>query len=198
MEYLGKNEYFIKKYISTMRVIGIDPSINSTGVCVRDGDTYIYYIISSKTTKKMDSFVHKYVSILKYIKDDTKNMEYSDKEYTKTNNYLRIIDHLKNIIEKHKPERIIMEGISYGSVSGSSLVDLAGINFLIRSLCIQYGIPYTIVSPTSLKKFVCANGQAEKEVIIESWKRMDKNINNITDIKIDDLADAFFLSNYTV
>jgi Holliday junction resolvasome RuvABC endonuclease subunit len=125
-------------------------------------------------------------------------MEYSDKECTKTNNYLRIIGHLKNIIEKHKPERIIMEGISYGSVSGSSLVDLAGINFLIRSLCIQYGRPYTIVSPTSLKKFVCANGQADKEVIIDSWKRMDLNINDIKDIKIDDLADAFFLCNYTV
>ena len=32
----------------------------------------------------------------------------------------------------------------------------------------------------------------------DSWKKMDKNISDIKDIKIDDLADAFFLSNYDV
>ena len=179
-------------------VIGIDPSINSTGVCIKMGNTYIYYIITSKATKKMESFKHPYINIIKYTKTDIKNMEYNEKEVTKTNNYLMIINILKDIIKKYNPDQIIMEGISYGSVSGSSLVDLAGINFLIRSLCISLDIPYKLVSPTSLKKFVCANGQAEKSVIIESWKRMDKNIINVNDIKIDDLADAFFLSNYAV
>ena len=179
-------------------VIGIDPSINSTGMCVRKNDTYIYYIISSKLTKKMENFHHNLVKIFKYDKDDTKGMDYSSKEITKTNNYLRLLNKIQYIIDEHKPTRIVMEGISYGSVSGSSLVDLAGINFLIRSLCIKCGIPVEIVSPTSLKKFVCANGQADKDVIIDSWKRMDKNINDIKDIKIDDLADAFFLSNYHV
>ena len=179
-------------------VMGVDPSINSTGVCVKCADTYIYYIIASKTTKKMDTFKHKYINILKYHKQDTKDLEYSDKEITKADNYLGIIGHLQNIIDKHHPDKIVMEGISYGSVSGSSLVDLAGINFLIRSLCVKNNILYKIVSPTSLKKFVCANGQADKDVIIDSWKRMDLNIKDVKDIKIDDLADAFFLSNYPV
>lgn len=177
-------------------IIGVDPSINSTGVCVKCGDKYQYYIITSKMTKKMESFKHDSINIIKYDKDDTKGLEYSEKEIIKTHNFMRLINKIQWIIDKHKPNHIIMEGISYGSISGSSLVDLAGINFLIRSICIKCGIPITIVSPTSLKKFVCANGQADKDIIIESWKRMDKNINNITDIKVDDLADAFFLANY--
>lgn len=180
-------------------IIGIDPSINSTGISIKfDNNTYIYYIISSKMTRKMESFSHKYVNILKYEKQDIKNLDYSNKEIEKTHNFMRLIDKIQSIIDEYKPGHVVMEGISYGSISGSSLVDLAGINFLIRSICIKSGIPITIVSPTSLKKFVCANGQADKDVIIDSWKKMDKNISDIKDIKIDDLADAYFLSNYPV
>lgn len=177
-------------------VIGIDPSINSTGICVNKDGTYIYYIITSKMTKKMKEFKHKKFHYLPYEKELYNDKEYTDKEIIKTNNFYQILQHIKSLLKKYKPDRVIMEGISYGSVSGSSLADLAGLNFLIRMLIKECNIKFTIVSPTSLKKFVCANGQAEKDVIIESWKRMDKNINDITEIKIDDLADAFFLSNY--
>ena len=38
---------------------------------------------------------------------------------------------------------------------------------------------------------------ADKDVMIDSWRRLDENIYNIKDIKIDDLADAFALSCYT-
>ena len=61
--------------------IGIDPSINSTGVCVHfpNGNNK-YYIISSKMTKKMKDFNHKYVEYFPYEKLDTKDGDYSDKE----------------------------------------------------------------------------------------------------------------------
>ena len=60
-------------------VIGIDPSINSTGVCVHfDDDTYIYYIISSKMTKKMEKFKHDCVKFLPYDKINYTDLEYSD------------------------------------------------------------------------------------------------------------------------
>ena len=149
-------------------------------------------------TKKMEKFKHNYVRFLPYDKINYTDLEYSVKENIKSHNFSKLLDNIQWIIDVHKPTNVIMEGISYGSVSGSSLADLAGLNYIIRLLLIKNNIKFTIVSPTSLKKFVCANGQAEKDVIIESWKRMDKNINDITDIKIDDLADAFFLSNYVV
>lgn len=180
-------------------VIGIDPSINSTGICVHfDDDTYIYYIITSKMTRKLEKFQHPKVKFRPYEKVNYTDLEYSEKETIKSHNFAKLLDQIQWVIDEYKPSHIVMEGISYGSVSGSSLADLAGLNYIIRLLLIRNGIGFSIVSPTSLKKFVCANGQADKQVIIESWKRMDKNINDIKDIKIDDLADAFFLSNYTV
>lgn len=181
-----------------MVIIGIDPSINSTGICINKDNCYTYYIISSKMTKKMENFTHSKVKFLPYNKESYTDMEYSDKETVKSNNLYNIVKIIEDLIKKYKPDNIIMEGISYGSTSGSALVDLSGLNYMIRMVCINSQIPFTIVSPSGLKKFVCANGQADKELIIESWKKMDKNIQDISDIKIDDLADAFFLSNHPV
>ena len=32
--------------------------------------------------------------------------------------------------------------------------------------------------------------------MIASWKKLDKNITNITEIKLDDLADSYFICHY--
>ena len=57
-------------------------------------------------------------------------------------------------------------------------------------------VNFNIISPTQVKKFACANGQADKDIMIDAWKRLDKGINDIKGIKIDDLADSYFLSHY--
>lgn len=183
--------------IFKMCVIGIDPSINSTGVCVATGKKDIYYIITPKMTKKMKEFDNKYIKYLPYEKKQYTDMEYHEKEVIKTDNFKNILSQLEYIIKKHKPDTCVMEGVSYGSVKGSALIDLSGLNYLIRMLLNKYNIQFTIVPPTSLKKFVCGNGQADKELMVHTWKKMDKNIQNITDIKIDDLADAYFMAHYT-
>lgn len=181
--------------------VGIDPSINSTGICIHfPNGTNKYYIISSKMTKKMKDFKHKYVEYFPYEKLDTKDGNYSDKENKKFSNILNICAHISYIIGllKHPQNDIsvFMEGVSYGSVGSAALVDLSFLNAAIRMTLHYLDIPFTIVSPTSLKKFACANGQADKNLMIDAWKRMDKNISDIKDIKIDDLADSYFLSCY--
>ena len=90
-----------------------------------------------------------------------------------------------------------MEGVSYGSVNGAALVDLSGLNFAIRMVINELNIPLNIVSPRAVKKFAIANGAADKDVIIKAWKLLDRNISDIIDIKIDDLADSYFIARYT-
>ena len=72
--------------------IGIDPSINCTGICVwdTDRDIHCYYMIPSKVTKKMSTFQHNFVHILPYIKQDIKNLDYSEKEKLKFDNIYNI------------------------------------------------------------------------------------------------------------
>lgn len=206
--------------------IGIDPSINSTGICIRTSDTYKYYIICSKMSGKMKSFIHNRISIIDYGKKSFTGLEYSDKEYVKSENIYKIIGVIGDILDQHiqgnylesnnlhtgvsdesdkgsdesdkgSDEIIVnMEGISYGSAGSAALADLAGLNFAIRMLLIEKGIKFKIVSPMSLKVFATNNAGASKEEMSWAWKLLDKEMGDIDKIKIDDLADAYFLCRY--
>ncbi len=179
-----------------MITIGIDQSINSTGVAVNDNGRFMYYIIAGHLTKKMEKFSHEYVHIINYHKETGKHDNYIDNERQKTNNIYNICNKIEQLIIKYNPDEIHMEGISYGSVGSAALADLAGLNFSIRMMVRRLGKDIQIVSPMSVKKFAIANGKADKATMVKAWKIIDKNISDITGIKIDDLADAFFIAQY--
>lgn len=174
--------------------MGIDPSINSTGICVSKDNKNIYYNIVSKRTKKLENFSSKYINILFYDKNTDKSLNYNEKEVEKAKNILYICNFIKKIIKKHKPSKVIMEGLSYGS--NGQLGDLGGLNFSIRMILLEMGINFVIVPPTSWKKQQIGIAGAEKDIIVKAWKNIDKNIANIDEIKLDDLADSYFLAHF--
>ena len=185
-------------------VIGIDPSINSTGVCVSEvgGDINIYYIISSKATKKSIKYCKgiDYINIIPYKKEKTKGIEqYWRREQIKTHNITLVSREIDNILKQYSNcgiiDRITMEGVSYGSVQGAAIVDLSFLNATIRQTF--SGFNYYIVSPKEVKKYAVGNGNAEKDVMVMSWKKLDRKIKDIPDwLKVDDLADAYFMAHY--
>ena len=181
-----------------MTTIGIDPSINCTGICVYNSITHvhIYYMIVSKCTKKMKNFSNDFVHIIEYGKRESNKGEYQTKEFNKAQNIYDICIIIRDIIQMYEPDLVQMEGISYGSVGSAALADLAGLNFAIRMTLLREDLKFNILAPTTVKKFAVGNGGAEKDVMIASWKKLDKNITNITDIKVDDLADSYFIAHY--
>lgn len=152
----------------------------------------------------MKSFIHNRIHLIDYGKKPTTGLEYPDKEYIKSENVCRIIGNIRKILDKYmsdnskeSPEIVVnMEGISYGSVGSAALADLAGLNFAIRMLLLEKGIKFRIVSPISLKLFATNNAGASKEEMSWAWKLLDKEMGDIDKIKIDDLADAYFLCRY--
>lgn len=179
-----------------MCIIGIDPSINSTGICInKEKGNCIYVNINSKKTKKLEKFESKYIKIFFIEKNPTKGLNYASKEIEKTQNIYDICVYIKNILKKYKPSKVIMEGLSYGS--NGSLGDLGGLNYAIRMIFVELGIPFEIVPPTTWKKQQIGNANAEKDIIVETWKRLDKRVKDVNDIKLDDLADSYFLSHYS-
>ena len=190
-----------------MIYIGIDPSLNSTGICINVDGNCKYYIITSKMTKKMKDFKNEYIQYLPYEKEDTnkKLNEYADVEFNKAHNIYNICVRVKQVIKENVEWyagdninncEVFMEGVSYGSLGSAALVDLSGLNFAIRNVLIELGVKFTIVSPSQNKKFATGLGNADKEHMIFSWLMIEKHLKEIKDIKIDDLADAYFLSNY--
>lgn len=176
--------------------MGIDPSINCTGICIRSESEYIYIIIPSKLTKKMSQIQCKNLYIKPYKKLDTKDLEYMDKEVNKVENMFNICNIIEQAILEYGVTSVYMEGISYGSVGSAALSDLAGLNFMIRYMLKKNNISFHIVSPTSLKKFAVANGGADKDLMVYAWQNAEPSLKVVKNIKVDDLADAYFLSNY--
>ncbi len=186
--------------------IGIDPSINSTGICVSGVDKQfnIYYLIPSKITKKSLEWAGSldWINIYEYNKLSVKDIDkYYEKESIKFNNLIILVETLSRILDdiqnKYIIDHVTMEGVSYGSVKGAALVDLAFLSSLIRMKLYQKKLKFFIVAPTEVKKYAVGNGSAEKSLMIMSWKKLDKNIQSIPNwFKCDDLADAYFMAHY--
>lgn len=181
-----------------MTSIGLDLSINSTGICVYscENKNTEYHIIGSKFTKKTIDSPQNIISLTKYTKMDIdKQSPYHIKESTKTINIYNIANEIEKIVKTYHPQVATIEGVSFQS--SGSVVDLAGLNYVVRKILMDNKIKTFIVSPTQNKKFATGNGQAEKDVMISAWQKSDPKVLSIPNyIKIDDLADAYFLARY--
>lgn len=180
--------------------IGLDLSIKSTGVCVRDTETgkCSYSIIAAKLTKAQQQFKHKNLEFLCYFRDKTsKDDSFAVKEQKKTASVWNVTENIRSIIKKWKKKgrvSCVIEGISYGSSSSAALADLAGLNYAVRCMLMQEGVSFRIAAPMQLKKFAVGNGGADKDMMTDAWKRCQPEMADIAEIKDDDIADAYFLS----
>lgn len=200
--------------------IGIDPSINSTGVCVRyvtdDVEKYVnFYIIKSNThelkkdgtekdplTKREHEAENKYDNF-KYLLYDkmhssTEKGTSSENEFAKTISFMNICEQIENIIwdelDGCEEAIVCIEGISYGSsVRTTSVFDLAGLNYMIRTMLLNNftHIQLKVAPPSHVKKFATGNGSADKDLMITVF---DGCVPGMDIPKKDDIADAFFMS----
>ena len=153
-----------------MKVLSIDQSLNSTGYCIwENGLLYDYFVI--QTSRDSDEVVR----------------------------LAQIIDTLKKTIKEENIEEVVVEGLSFGSVS-NSVRTLAGLFYSIQLLCYYSNIPFYEVPPTSVKKFATGSGRAVKkdmkkalpENIAEKFEKTHKTIVS----GLYDLVDAYFIGKY--
>ena len=191
--------------------VGIDPSINSTGVTINIWEnnslfTEVFYIIKgNKLTKKEqkvteDGDLNK-VIYSTYEKIDIKDAHDSHElELIKTKNLLNIVNvisHIITVYSKHCDYIYVgMEGLSYGSsVRTRSIYELAGLNYLIRNeLMTKHMCKLYILPPTEVKKFATGIGNCSKDAVINVFSSIFPNLLKIP--KIDDIADSWFICNY--
>lgn len=193
--------------------VGIDPSLNSTGLCLQFYEDNkmikdIFYIIKpNKLTKREQTAQDTLINFdyVLYNKIDL-NM-YKDNnlfsEYWKTVNMISIVKKIKECIYdniqgiKQYKLYIVQEGISYGSSARTkSVFDLAGLNYMIRNEFIEKeNISFFIAPPTHIKKFATGIGNCKKELIIELFKSVEPKLAEKLP-KVDDIADAYYMSKF--
>lgn len=199
---------------NTILYVGIDPSINSTGITIaryeNDVETEIkFYIIKNGKLTKRESAANDSIDNFEYIiynkidltqfKDDNHVFE-----YYKTKNMVEVVntiyDLILNEVKKYSAiVNVVIEGISYGSsIRTKSIFDLAGLNYMIRYKLITGDIQHlnlSIATPSNIKKYATGKGNANKESIMTIFKYIFPEMQNIP--KLDDIADSYFMAMFS-
>ena len=194
------------------KTLGIDLSIQSTGIC--ENGTKFHLIVSDnlyskKTIESLKNTTFKHFKFYFYEHSHIKD----HKEFNKSLNTYHIYKHLETIFKtiyknKDKETQVYMEGIAMGATG--TIDQLSGINYLTRILLFNRGLPFDnlhIISPTTLKKHSVGKGDVDKSVMIEAFVAIISHLKNKTlyneiqilqslKVKIDDIADSYFLSQY--
>lgn len=198
----------------TILYVGIDPSINSTGITIAryENDVEVeikFYIIKNGKLTKRESAANDSIDNFEYIiynkidltqfKDDNHVFE-----YYKTKNMVEVVntiyDLILNEVKKYSAiVNVVIEGISYGSsIRTKSIFDLAGLNYMIRYKLITGDIQHlniSIATPSNIKKYATGKGNANKESIMTIFKYIFPEMQNIP--KLDDIADSYFMAMFS-
>jgi crossover junction endodeoxyribonuclease RuvC len=95
---------------------------------------------------------------------------------------------LSKLIDEYLPEKVFMEGLSFGS-KGQSISQMGALHFITRIFLFKLGIKYTVVAPTKLKKFVTGTGQCKKELmLLKTYKKFNIEFSD------NNLCDAYCLA----
>lgn len=191
--------------------IGIDPSINSTGMTIRTDTGFCRFFIikgdkltkKEKTAQLENSEIFEYCLYQKENVKDTNNAH--ERELAKAHNLSTIADTIYNIIQEVLIQlkkidsvnsiTICMEGISYGSIHSAAVMDLAGLNYLIRDRLHHHSIVGTLLvtPPAEVKRFYTGAGNANKQLMISTFKGSFPDFDLP---KIDDICDSDGMAKY--
>lgn len=123
-----------------MRVMGIDPSISSTGVALINGD------LETIKTKPSQGDGERLLIIYRAMRDYIWT--------TRTERPLRM------------PELAVLEDLPANAMSAGITGRSQGI---VRLVLTMFKVPYVAIPPATLKKFATGKGNAKKDAMRQAW-----------------------------
>jgi Holliday junction resolvasome RuvABC endonuclease subunit len=134
-----------------MRIMGLDLSINGTGVCLPDGSTYTIRCNTSQGD-------HRLTIIRDRVRRDLAGVD------------LVVLEDLPAKLQAAASKAL-------GLVQGT-----------VRITLLDAGVPYAVISPSTLKKFATGRGNCDKAaMILAAYKRSG------IEFRDDNQADAYWL-----
>lgn len=105
----------------------------------------------------------------------------------------RRLDEIETGVGHHihpRCELAVIEGYGAGSVRGMTIAKLGEVAGVVKLRLFRMGVPFTLVPPSSLKKFATGKGNASKDLMVAACVAAGGCPSN------DDEADAFWLRRY--
>lgn len=123
-------------------VLGLDLSLTKTGYCVlkEKGVHCTSGVIRSKPAGDTPS-------------DELKRI-------------LNIVYEIDELIHRHNPNLVVIENLAFGVTKTTAITQLSGLNYFAREASFNQDIPFLLVAPTTLKKFITGSGKGEKDMMM--------------------------------
>ncbi len=148
-----------------MITVGLDLSLTGTGVCVLTDSGHSLHTIKSKPSG--DRHLDELLRLKKIVSDIEDILIEQDEEV----------------------DLVAIEGLAFAARNTTALVQLAGLNYLVRSLLHDMNKGFLVVAPTSLKKYATGKGNCPKDtVMLEIYKKYGVTVLD------NNAADGFILS----
>ena len=174
-------------------IVGIDYSLNSPAICIV-GDNFNFNNCS----------FHFLTSKKKHIGQFGKNIfGYEHKEYnTPIERFSNISTWALDTIHKHKSEtaKVFIEGYSFGS-KGQAVFQIAeNCGILKYRLQMSPSILYDTVVPSVVKKFASGKGNADKQLMYDSFKEhTEQDLLKLFDMgklnnPVTDIIDSYYIA----
>lgn len=173
-------------------VVGVDYSLTSPAICIHVGDEWhirncSFHFLTDRP--KLEGKNQQFYGTLKpaHSCDEQRHDQLSGWAY--------------DLIAKHDPSRVVIEGYSFGSVG--RVFNLAENCGLLKYKLWKGKVHFDVAAPTTIKKFSTGKGNANKERMQEAFiaeTSVDvKFILGISDKQWNpssDIIDAYFLAKY--
>jgi len=177
------------------KIIGIDYSLNSPAVCITDDSFEFeksnFFFLTSKK---------KHMGIFGKNIYGTEHKEYKnpiERFYNISQWVLNIIDEYVGLYNLE----VYIEGYSFGS-KGQAIFQIAENCGILKYRLMDRKIDYETIVPTQIKKFASGKGNADKQLMYDSFCKEHKNdlmkdfdmgkLNN----PVTDIVDSFYIAKY--
>lgn len=171
--------------------IGVDYSMTSPAVVVKTPSGVFAYAFANKKSQGIFSSGNWNIIITDYP------------QYTSQEERFNILGNFVcNIVKQTEGvSRVRIEGYSYGS--SGKIFNLAENCGVLKHILYMNGVTFDTLAPTSVKKYACGKGNADKQMMYDSFEeKMKLNLKSlIGDGKkgignpLSDIVDAYFLAS---
>jgi len=170
-------------------IVGIDYSLTSPAVCINTEGEYMFYYLTNK--KKYIGQMAKNIIGYEHQEYDTPIKRFSQISDWAINTFNRLSYDLSNL-------KVYIEGYSFGS-KGQAVFQIAENCGILKYRLQQLNINYDTVVPSVVKKGATGKGNADKDMMYESFVKETKiDLKKIFDTDkvgnpVSDIVDSYYI-----
>lgn len=118
-----------------------------------------------------------------------KSLKRGDKPIDDLRRLIDLREDIRHLIKHYNVDVAVVEGLAFLARNTQALTQLAGLNYMVKEMLAEMKIPFYIVAPSALKKFITGKGNCAKELmLLETYKRYGESFSD------DNLCDAYGLA----